>query len=143
MVRTVTVALVLTALLATGCANREEAPGTGEPGSTPGVEESGAQSLPDSLAHLRDQIRELVGSAEATDVAGCRALAFGAKPCGGPWSYLIFSTEVTDSTALADLVRRYNGMEDRLNREEERASDCALVQRPRLGLEGGRCVAVP
>lgn len=42
---------------------------------------------------------------------------------------------------LAALVDRYNEVEGTLNQEEGRMSDCALVQRPPVALEGGQCVA--
>ncbi|MFW6040036.1 MAG: hypothetical protein ACOC9N_03055, partial [Gemmatimonadota bacterium] len=74
--------------------------------------------------------------------ASCRAIPFGAKPCGGPWTYLIFSVERTDSAELASLVERYNAAERRLNELEGRMSDCSVPTRPTLDVRDGRCTAV-
>lgn len=131
--------LVLTVLFA--CGGREDAAPEPDPSPDPGEEAEAAETPADSLEMLGARIEEKVGKPTASDVESCRALPFGAKPCGGPWSYLIFSTEVTDSTAVAALVDEYNDLEDRLNREEGRVSDCRFVERPSLILEDGQCVA--
>ena len=47
------------------------------------------------LSRLEAEILTMIGSAGATDVAFCRQIAFGSKPCGGPWRYLAYSTAVT------------------------------------------------
>lgn len=130
--------LLLGALFPLACTGNEEVlPADGPPRAI--APEPGSRA--DSLAVLRAEILDRVGNAEASSEASCRSLPFGAKPCGGPWSYLVFSTETTDSAALASLVERYNAIQGRLNEEEGRISDCALVMEPRLKLEGGQCVA--
>jgi hypothetical protein len=132
--------LFLLALTAAACAGEGNVP-PGHDGPPRTVDGAEPETRADSLRVLEAEIRQLVGDADASSVASCRSLPFGAKPCGGPWRYLVFSTETTDSAALASLVDRYNAIEARLNAEEGRMSDCALVLAPRLALEGGRCVA--
>src|ERR1700682_4458868 len=62
-------------------------------------------------AHLQ-QLREAVvrqgGEPRCSQRSQCRLQALGSKPCGGPRSYVAFSTAVTDSAALALAVQRYN-----------------------------------
>ena len=52
------------------------------------------------LVEMRGEISALIGDAECETTEDCRQVGIGAKPCGGPWDYLIYS--VTDSAALAD-----------------------------------------
>lgn len=73
--------------------------------------------------------------------AVCRAIAFGAKPCGGPRQYLIYSAAATDTVQLAREVARYNEAERKRNREEGRMSDCSLVAKPEVTCRSGRCQA--
>ena len=94
-----------------------------------------------SLEPLRTAVHELVGEPTCKTVAQCRAIAFGSKPCGGPWTYLVYSTETTDSTRLAALVAEYNSREAQMNREEGRVSDCRFVPVPRLDCVDSRCMA--
>ena len=94
----------------------------------------------DSLAQLRALVTEVVGDSTCTRDAQCKTIAFGSKPCGGPWSYLVYSTATTDSARLDAVVQRYNAYEDSLNRAEGRFSDCMLVQQPPVACQQGRCV---
>lgn len=96
-----------------------------------------------SLADLRAEVMRLIGDAACSDVSQCRAIAFGTKPCGGPWQYLVYSTATTDSTALAAAVARYNSQEAALNKSEGRVSDCSFVAPATLKRVNGRCVAGP
>ena len=95
-----------------------------------------------SLDSLRAEVRQLVAEPACDDANQFRAIAFGAKPCGGPWSYLVYSVQTTDSARLAAAVERYNAREDELNRELGRVSDCRMVTAPRLDCVESRCVEV-
>jgi hypothetical protein len=96
-----------------------------------------------TLPDLRAEVMRLIGDASCNDVSQCRTIAFGAKPCGGPWQYLVYSMAITDSTALAAAVARYNAREAEINTAEGRMSDCAFVAPPNLARVNGRCVAAP
>ncbi len=92
-----------------------------------------------TLDSLRATVLQLIGEPMATSVAQCRLTAFGAKPCGGPRAYLVYSTEATDSTELARAVAMYTSEDARLNQELGRASDCQLVTPPQITFAAGRC----
>ena len=94
----------------------------------------------EQLAALRAEIESMIGL--DGPVATCRALGLGAKPCGGPWRYVIYSTARTDSAILVEKVERYNAWEADMNTRYGRISDCALVVEPALGTRDGQCVAV-
>lgn len=89
-------------------------------------------------ARLEAEIRRLIGSAACTASEQCRTLAFGAKACGGPQSYLAWSTQGTDAAALQTAAERYaTWRREDLNRRGV-MSDCALVVDP-----GAACVPDP
>lgn len=106
---------------------------TPESGSTPEV----------SLDSLRTVVNELVGEPVCESAADCRAIAFGAKPCGGPWTYLPYSISVTDSARLSRAAARYDRREEELNRKDGRVSDCRYVPEPGLECREGRCTTTP
>jgi hypothetical protein len=70
-----------------------------------GNEEREAQQR---LRRMRAAIMELVGEARCENVEDCRFVGIGAKPCGGPWEYLVYSTAQTDPDQLIPHVREYN-----------------------------------
>ena len=125
------VRLLAVILLATGigCANRSS-------------EAADLEIAEPPLDSLRAALRELVTHPSCGDVLQCRSIAFGSKPCGGPWSYLIYSTQTADSAAIVDAVAKYNEGEARRNEMEGRSSDCVFVSAPQLECVESRCVAM-
>lgn len=106
------------------------------PGTAPPADTSRRMA---TLDDLRAEIMRMVADLRAADVGHCRATPFGAKPCGGPRQYLVYSADATDSAALASAVSRYNELEAETNRREGRVSDCMMVTPPRVALVSGRC----
>jgi hypothetical protein len=90
---------------------------------------------------LRESIGRQVGNATCSSPGACRAIPMGAKPCGGPRRYLIYSLELTDSARLAGDVARFNEAEARANKEKGMTSDCNLVLKPQVSCVSGRCLA--
>jgi len=92
------------------------------------------------LDSMRNHIQGLVGSADCSESAHCRNIAFGAKPCGGPWEYLIYSVTAADADELDDLVSEYNAFEGKLNKRYGWISDCSTPGLPQPVCRDGRCV---
>ncbi len=94
------------------------------------------------LESMADEIYDLIGEANCDDVENCRYIAFGSKPCGGPWEYLTYSISVTDSVMLARKVRAYYRFQDEMNHRYGYASDCSMPNNPILGCVEGACVDI-
>lgn len=94
------------------------------------------------LKELGLKIQNLADASICNENFECRSIAFGSKPCGGPWSYLAYSTSI-DTLALTKFVDAYNKHEKLLNDECGRMSDCAIVNPPqRLECENNKCIAI-
>jgi hypothetical protein len=98
------------------------------------------QSKRERLQNLKRAIDAEVGVPRADRLAQCKYIEFGAKPCGGPRTFLVYSTARTDEPRLKQLVSEYNALEKQINLEEGLASDCSMPTPPELALEGGVCV---
>ena len=94
------------------------------------------------LARMEEDIDLYIGEADCLSDDDCRALPFGEKPCGGPWSYKVFSMAAVDSTVLADMIVRYNEFNQVLNDRYGWMSDCMYVGQPEVDCYKGKCVAV-
>lgn len=129
MCRTIACALVVLAVLA---------------GAGPGCVEPDEDEAADvaRLEAMEREIDDLIGDAACAGGADCRAVAFGAKPCGGPWTYKVFSVATVDTAELLRLVKTYNTYNARLNETWGWASDCAFVGEPDVDCVEGRCRAV-
>lgn len=89
----------------------------------------------DPAIELRGDILRLIGTASCRDDSQCRALALGSKPCGGPESYVAWSTAATDGRQLEALAARHKDARHARNQRLGLMSDCAVVPEPAV-----RCV---
>lgn len=83
----------------------------------------------ESLSELGNRIENLASMSECGDDFECRYIAYGSKPCGGPWRYLIYSTSI-DTLELENLVNEYNTIEEDYNLNCDAVSDCAVAIPP-------------
>lgn len=94
----------------------------------------------DDMDQLLMAIRRAAGVPRAERLESCQLLEVGAKPCGGPERLVLYSTEVADEAHLKALAARYTELAKLRNEREGLVSDCAVLERPRLSLEGGLCI---
>lgn len=97
------------------------------------------ESDAERLAALDSEIRTLVADASCNDLADCRVIGYGAKPCGGPWTYLIYCVRAVDTARLASLVSIHYELERAINLKEGVFSDCSVPTPPHLGIIDGKC----
>jgi hypothetical protein len=92
-----------------------------------------------ALKALEDEIDGMIGSAACGDSSDCAYVGFGAKPCGGPWKYKIYS-ESTVNAAVFAKIDAYHALNDSLNRALGLVSDCSIASPPELECRDGHCV---
>lgn len=87
-------------------------------------------------------IEELALSVPCTDEESCAYVAFGSKPCGGPWTYLVYNSNIDEATFL-NRVEDFNKAEDAFNIKWNIVSDCEAPQPP-LSMQcvNGKCTAI-
>jgi hypothetical protein len=90
---------------------------------------------------LNGMIKKEIGTPSASQLSQCKSIAFGAKPCGGPWSYLVYSTANTNEPRLMELVSEFNQLDEKINQELGIISLCDHKTKPTVGLAGGVCTA--
>ncbi|MAZ66235.1 MAG: hypothetical protein CMF25_03925 [Kangiellaceae bacterium] len=80
----------------------------------------GVLTLNDILGDVKDKREELgadidtlLDGAKGCDSdSQCKTLAFGAKPCGGPWEYLVYSERDVDEALLIQTAEEYNRVDE-------------------------------
>jgi hypothetical protein len=88
---------------------------------------------------LWQQIQAEVGDAACDAPQQCRSVAVGAKACGGPDSYLAWSTQRSDAQRLQALVDQHAQARRDENRAAGMMSNCSLVTDPGTSCQAGRC----
>ena len=93
------------------------------------------------LAAMKAEILALIDEPRCSHAFDCASIAIGSKPCGGPWTYLVYSITNADVSALEAQVNEYNEFNSAVNERHSVASDCMLVTEPRIDCVKGLCVA--
>ena len=83
----------------------------------------------------------LIGDAEASGLSACRTVPVGAKACGGPSHYVVYSTEAAEAAAIVQAAEDITQLDEQANREFDLTSDCAVTPEPTVVWAGGQCQA--
>ncbi|NHN27450.1 hypothetical protein FIA58_017355 [Flavobacterium jejuense] len=83
----------------------------------------------EKLQNEKQEILDYIASVPCDETSGCNFIAFGSKPCGGPWEYLVYSNAI-DINLLTNLVNNYNSDEAQYNELYNIYSDCTVVDPP-------------
>ena len=91
------------------------------------------------LDDLNIQIQTLIEDLSCNADDDCYTIAYGSKACGGPKTYLIYSSLATDVENLESLVEEYNQLEGEYNAEEDVISTCEIAMEPEISCTDGTC----
>jgi hypothetical protein len=100
-------------------------------------------SAPAGSAALLAAIKTEVGAAPCDAPQQCQSAALGARPCGGPDSYIPWSSKQSDPQRLASLLARYADARTAENRASNDASTCMMVTNPGATCQAARCTLRP
>jgi hypothetical protein len=95
-----------------------------------------------NLLLLKTNIAAIANASICNEEFECRYIAFGSKPCGGPWEFLIYTTSI-DTLTLTSLVEAYNQLESEYNINCNAISDCSAPQPPTgFECENNQCIPI-
>ncbi|TXE13080.1 hypothetical protein FUA26_04600 [Seonamhaeicola algicola] len=96
----------------------------------------------ETLTQLKNDIETIAESSVCNETSTCKIIAFGSKPCGGPWSYLVYSTSINIQD-FETKVEQYNQLESIFNAKWGVVSDCAVILQPKdVTCQNNVCVPV-
>jgi len=128
--------LVLLSLLAcAACTTRADAPAASPATPQAAQPAVSASAETGTLA----QITGLIGKAECTSDQQCQVLPVGARPCGGPASYLAWSNARTSGAELQALAARHRSEQQASNTRSGMVSDCRAIAPPAAACRAGTC----
>jgi hypothetical protein len=95
-----------------------------------------------SITDLQSEITALAESSVCNESVQCSYIAFGSKACGGPTSFLLYSTSI-NVNELTSKVAVFNQMQRDFNQKYGIISDCSIVIPPSsLVCENNKCKAI-
>ena len=120
----------------------EDSPSIGD-GSEQGGEANPGQDLQSMDRSALAQL--IIETADSSTCSGdCNVIAFGAKPCGGPWGYLIYG-DLENEDAFKEMVAVYHEKDNQYNIDNGLVSDCSIAPQPSeasIQCVEGKCVIV-
>ena len=69
----------------------------------------------------------------------CAVMPVGAKPCGGPWEYVVYCRLTTDTTRLRTVLAELERRQREYNAKNQVGSTCDMILAPAVTVRGGRC----
>jgi len=105
----------------------------------PSVGQLPGQEDIDKLNKLFNELKQFSESIPCEDEKKWRLAPIGQKPCGGPARYIAYSSTM-DTLAFMKKVDQYTSESIKYNQKWKPASNCAVVNPPKLRCENGRPV---
>jgi hypothetical protein len=87
------------------------------------------------------RIRALAGTPTCSSDSQCHSLPLGARPCGGPESYLAWSSANTSQAEIEALGERYKEERRAANKASGLVSTCQFLMDPGAVCRAGTCQA--
>lgn len=93
------------------------------------------------LTSLMREIDAFIALEPCTNPADFKFTAIGAKPCGGPSSYIAYPTKL--EAQILPKIEHFTQMQSAFNKKYNLMSDCAMVMPPsEIRCENGKAVLV-
>jgi hypothetical protein len=91
---------------------------------------------------LNVEIKGLAKESVCSEEFICYSVGIGAKPCGGFWEYIVYSSSI-DVVSFLTKIETMNELEKEYNEKYMILSDCFLAMPPSsLTCENGKCVGI-
>jgi hypothetical protein len=125
-------------LLLAGCAACSTG-ATAPAQQTPQTPPAAASGEPGGQGGTLAKIRAMVGTPSCSSDAQCHTLALGHKSCGGPESYLAWSSSKTSQAELQALGERYKAERSAADAASGMVSTCRFMPDPGAVCRAGTC----
>lgn len=115
--------------------------GVSNPVSTaPSVPPVPTKPAPQATPDLLQQLRAEIGTAACDSAKQCKTIPVGHKACGGPETFLAWSSKGSDGAKLQRLADAYGAKRKAENLASGMLSNCSAVMDPGATCSAGRCV---
>lgn len=91
------------------------------------------------LAEMLAEIETLISDKSCTKDSKCTVMAYGAKACGGPIGYLVYSSGNVKESELKKLVEEFTDLQSLMNDQYGYISDCSIASPPDVSCLDGNC----
>ena len=105
----------------------------------PSDRQTGAGSGTPEIERLYREAFRIAKAGGCSASGDCASMPVGAKPCGGPWEYVVYCRLTTDTTRLRTVLDELARRQREHNAANQMGSTCDMILEPALTVRGGRC----
>ncbi|OHU84630.1 MULTISPECIES: hypothetical protein [Pseudoalteromonas] len=94
------------------------------------------------IDELHEQLKSLTQDLSCDNTSQCHIKAVGSRACGGPSSYLIYSSKSSSTTEVTELAKKITAYESSFNFKNNMMSICEHLTRPSTQCVENKCVTL-
>lgn len=91
-----------------------------------------------TLANLMAEIK----ANNCQKVSGCALVGIGAKPCGGPDSYAVYSKNSSNIESIKQLAHQYQQQMEQYYKDNSIMGICVVTPKPGVACQNNQCVLI-
>jgi hypothetical protein len=134
--RTIILSWGAAALMGASCSTQQSASATGPDVAIVSGDTSALQA---QIQKLEAEARAMAKTTGCSSASACRTAPVGARPCGGPRTYIVYCAATTDSVALFKKLGELETVEKAYNKSAGIAGTCDFRMPPGVTAVGGSC----
>ena len=95
-----------------------------------------------TLSAARKKLKDMIKDKRCDSTMQCQVIAVGSRACGGPSSYVTFSTQAADLQVVKKLADSITVLESQYNAKNRMVSICQHLTQPSTQCVENKCVKI-
>ncbi len=95
-----------------------------------------------TIKSTHEQLNQLIDDPRCDNSSQCKVLPVGSRACGGPSSFIVYSTKTADTAEVEKLAKDITALEKRFNAVNDMMSICQHLTTPSTQCSNNTCVKI-
>ncbi|EWH04069.1 MULTISPECIES: hypothetical protein [Pseudoalteromonas] len=95
-----------------------------------------------TITAAHQQLKQLIQDPSCDNSSQCKVLPVGSRACGGPSSYVVYSTKTANSSEVEKIAQKITSLESQYNAANDVMSICQHLTAPGTQCSANTCVKI-
>ncbi len=95
-----------------------------------------------TISSAHEQLKQLIDDQSCDNSSQCKVLPVGSRACGGPSSFIVYSTKTADTAEVEKLAKDITALEKQFNAANDMMSICQHLTAPGAQCSENTCVRI-
>lgn len=96
----------------------------------------------ETIQNTRQQLNTLIADTQCDNSSQCQVLPAGSRACGGPSSYIVYSSKTVNTDQVELLAAKITEQESKFNAQNDMMSICQHLSAPSTQCTENKCVKI-